>query len=122
MTTLLQYITDKGLVFDSECDGYCIHTAPFTQLSVYFDNTDSVDVAGNTFILLNDIDSADGCWYDEYDEFSPDDDESAIAFFEEMYTRITSDDITSQVDKGVAAKNFLEMANNIAGESRFQFN
>ena len=120
MKTLLSHITNAGLVYDEEVECYAINTAPFTTLSVVFNaGLGDVDDVGNTLILLNDVDG-DGNWFDWSEEFTPEDNENAIIFFDKMFSEMTRCD-TSQVTRGVGAQKALEKMNDIAGDERFSF-
>ena len=116
--TLLQHIINCGLTYSDEGECYSLTTSPFTTLSVVF-NADkrNVDVEGNTLILLNDVDE-EGNWFDSYEEFSPDDEDNAISFFDEVYSEMTRDD-TSQLKRGVGVQKCLQKLNDKVGEELF---
>lgn len=118
MISLLQHITNCGLTYSDEDECYSLTTSSFTTLSVVFNAGEGeVNVIGNTLILLNDVDE-DGNWFDEFEEFSPEDDESAVKFFNEVYSEMTRDD-TSQLKRAVGVKKVISKMNEMVGEERF---
>ena len=119
--SLLQHIIKCGLTYTDEDECYTISPAPFTTISVVFDADEgNVTNVGDTLVLLNDIDE-DGMFFDEFEEFSPNDDESAIKWFDYLYSQVFTEDVSSQLKRGVSAQKCLTNLNEIVGEERFQF-
>ena len=84
---------------------------PFITLWVYFD-PDFVEVG------KNDIDT-DGEMYSEYERFQSADDPAILEYLDQLVASINSEDVTTQVMRGVGAKQMIQMANDVAGEDRF---
>ena len=121
MTNLVQSIKELGLEYDTEAENYSISTSPFCTIWVSFKRADDevevgmldVDESGMfdmfaLFYIPADTDDE----LDETDELL----ECLTSFLDKMNT----DDINTQLMRGVGVKKAVNNFNDIVGEQRFE--
>ncbi len=115
MTNLIQSIKELGLEYDTESEHYSISNGPFCSIWVSFRRANDVVEVG-----MLDVD--DEGVFDMYELFDINDEtDELLECLTTLLDDMNTNDVNTQLMRGVGAKKVVNELNDIVGEQRFEF-
>jgi hypothetical protein len=122
MTNLVHSIKELGLEYDIEAENYSISNGPFCTIWVSFNRAEDrgvevgmLDVCSEGMFDMFDLFYIADDTDDELDET-----DELLVYLTSLLDKMNTDDINTQLMRGVGVKKVVNNFNDIVGEQRFE--